>query len=233
MAPDPLGLRQAFAKQSANDKAHLFVEFKRRGIGLVDPAPRTDWSWLYLAQHHGLPTSLLDWTESSHIALFFALKRVAGQKRERQDACVWMLNPGELNERGWRFCNVVVVGDEDKEARGLLNPYLHGKPAQWKVEGDEPPLLAIIPEHVSPRLRAQRGAFVAFGNDEDALNQIVVDANHDKPGTSIARPFVIEYNAARVIERELDVSGVTESDVFPDLDGLCGELARRHDSGTP
>jgi hypothetical protein len=146
---------------------------------------------------------------------------------------VRILNPGELNERGWGFSNVVVVGDEDKEARGLLNPYLHGKPAQWKVESDEPPLLAIIPEHVSPRLRAQRGAFVAFGNYEDALDQIVVDADQDKPATAIARPFVIEYNAARLIERQLDVSGITESDVFPDLDGLCGELARRHDNGTP
>lgn len=105
-------------------ECHMFVELKRRGIALVDQPPRSDWGWLYLAQHHGVPTRLLDWSEGSHIALFFAV--ASRQEDDTKDACVWVLNPGELNRRNWGFSDLVTVEQEHPEPAVLLNPYRHG-----------------------------------------------------------------------------------------------------------
>jgi FRG domain-containing protein len=57
--------------------------------------PEGDWAgWLFLMQHYRLPTRLLDWTESSLIAAFFA-----ATDHLEQDGVLWALDPLALNER--------------------------------------------------------------------------------------------------------------------------------------
>ena len=52
-----------------------------------------------MMQHYGTPTRLLDWTEVSPIALFFAVRN----PKLGVNSVVWVMNPGWLNKLSMRF----------------------------------------------------------------------------------------------------------------------------------
>ena len=50
----------------------IFDDFKRKYSMFTEVRPKNDMEFLFLAQHYGLPTRLLDWTYNPLIALYFA-----------------------------------------------------------------------------------------------------------------------------------------------------------------
>ena len=71
-------------------EGRLYYRFVSLGGHLI-PDGVSSWDNLFLMQHHGLPTRLLDWTENFAVALYFAVQEC------ESEASIWILDPYELN----------------------------------------------------------------------------------------------------------------------------------------
>lgn len=60
-------------KDAEKTEREMLSDFQRRSLHLMNKHPNNLWDWMALAQHHGMATRLLDWSENPLIALWFSM----------------------------------------------------------------------------------------------------------------------------------------------------------------
>lgn len=214
-------------------ESDLYEEFIRCAGQLSDVRPEDSWDfeWYFLMQHHGVPTRLLDWSDGVLIALHFAVRN----KRlpAKTDSFLYVLDPywllKELDEhpdrlaakKRWAAYCDKNPDDNDKDEWEYL--YLPSTAEDLEVEELETPQTPMLWDspHLSRRVAAQRSRFMIFGTDPKWLSGLL-----EKKNSRIAR-INIDASAIRTVRNELRDAGVTESVIFPDLDGLGRELEQQ------
>ncbi len=177
----------------------MLAEFIRRSLphttssGLLS---RTD--WLAIAQHHGMPTRLLDWTGSALTALWFAVEKAA---EGRRPAAVWVL-PYTVDD---------FLDDEEKAPFGLHETVLvkprHVTPRITAQDG-------WFTLHRSGRTDASAGPFLSLDNNKgyrERLKYVTV------PATAFGQ-----------IRFELATAGITAAVIYPDLGGVAQYVTWAH-----
>lgn len=206
----------------------LIIRFRQRSIPLLERPLGDDWETLFFMQHYGIPTRLLDWTENPFIAFYFSVTsgkfsvhRARGddepKPKFKKDAAIWILDPvawtNHALEQQSYVGGVLTPGDTP------LNAYK--PPAKF----DEMPIhpVALYGAHNSPRIVAQRGVFTIFGQNTESMEQ-AYDSD-EFPSRSLTKVILPKESLAEMRKSILN-HGITESVVFPDLEGLAKEMKR-------
>jgi hypothetical protein len=194
-----LRLRLSFPSEDVGE-GKIFERFKRNALPFLAIMPKDDWEWLALAQHHGLPTRLLDWTSNPLIALYFA---VGSRFSEVDLATERVRHP---NYEGGAVLYKI------RTRTGLIDTSKEKNP--FKVEE------ALFEASVfTRRIQAQSGVFSIQSDSFEPFEKMFLKIRK----RHITR-YVIPFEYRESIRRELCLYGVNHFHVFPDLDGLTRKL---------
>lgn len=206
----------------------LMTRFRQRSIPLVDRLLSEDWDTLFFMQHYGIPTRLLDWTENPFIAFYFAVmsgrfsvSRPRGQDspdlKFSKEANIWILDP--VAWTNYALAQQSYLGGVLTPGDSQLNRY---RPLT-KFDEMHIHAVALYGAHNSPRIVAQRGVFTIFGQNTVPMERVY--DNDVFPRRSLTR-VILPKDALPSMRKSILSHGITESVVFPDLEGLAKEMKR-------
>lgn len=179
----------------------------------------SEWSWLAMAQHHGLPTRLLDWTFSPYVALHFATANI---ERFDVDGSIWCVDyvwlhelmPDKLkNILKKEGSNVFTVEMLNRGAKSLS--ILEGLDSKQFVVFLEPP-------SINDRMVNQFALFSLMSSSTGLFDQWL------KAHKKLFKKVIIPASLKWEIRDKLDQVNITERVLFPDLDGLSRWLKRHY-----
>jgi hypothetical protein len=175
------------------------------------------WNWLALAQHHGLPTRLLDWTYSPLVALHFATDDL---HLYDQDGEIWSVSFVETNSRLPRKLKQVL----EEEGSDVFTGEMLSRAVESLEDLDnlskDPFVIFLEPPSLDDRIVNQAALFSVMSNPDHLMHEWL--PQHPRAYRRITIPASIKWE----IRDKLDQVNVTERVLFPGLDGLGRWLKR-------
>jgi hypothetical protein len=157
-------------------------------------------AFLHLAQHHGYPTPILDWTQSPFVAAYFAFKDLR-RNNPRADQKVRVLI---FDAREWAA--------QYERASNLMPGFLHMTMLEPLATNN-------------PRALPQQ-SISSVTNIDDLEDYLSV--TEKRTGKSFLTAIDLPISERQIVMRELALMGITAGSLFPGLDGACLQLKERY-----
>lgn len=197
----------ARTKATLDAEFTLIKRFKQNALPFIQRRPVDEWEWMFLLQHYGVPTRLLDWTEAPLVALFFAVEE---EKHQGEDGAVWCLLPTQLNTLAniepFHAMELPFLGVEP-----LLDNYLPHAIAKERMTKLNPVAATAVRD--SPRMYAQMGTFTIIHREPHPIEELGKKEH-------IWR-WIIPKDKKKDILRELARLAINRLSLFPELPSVA------------
>ena len=200
----------------ADLEEYILRNFIRYSRPYFTSPPVNDWEVLVAAQHHGLPTRLLDWTYSPLVAAHFATVNTG----LTTDRAVWRLDWKAVHRR-FKLPELALLIQDLEGMMAGGRPFTPS--ALFTMPEDAPPFACMLePPSLDARIVAQSAAFTLCSDKRRSFDAFLEE--HDL-GDTLTKLVIPAAEAGRIRD-QLDLVSVDERRLFPDLDGVAAHLRR-------
>jgi hypothetical protein len=225
LADQSWGLKTSLMRLDSDHYENLERPLLRNFKKYAEPGslpPGTLWTLLSVAQHHGLPTRLLDWTASPRVAVHFA---TAEEEHYDKDAAIWCINVAAAHGLLPRELLAVL----DREYAFLFSVEmleLIQKLSEFdSLAGRDGFILFFEPPSLDSRIVNQMAIMSVMPGPRLLLSEFL--RNHPDLYHRVIIPKELKWE----VRDKLDQDNVTERMLFPGLDGLSRWLKRYYGLG--
>jgi hypothetical protein len=194
----------------------LLRNFRKYAHAQAPVATDTIWHWLAVAQHHGLPTRMIDWTYSPFVALHFATEEPSLLDT---DGVVWCVNFVAANRLLPPRLKTIL---EEEHSQTLTVEMLQDFATLREFDSlaREPFVVFLEPPSLDTRILNQFALFSLMSNPAACLDDWL--RTHPDLGRRVVVPAELKWE----IRDKLDQANINERTLFPGLDGLSRWLER-------
>ncbi|GEL74474.1 hypothetical protein MVI01_62580 [Myxococcus virescens] len=175
------------------------------------------WDWLALAQHHGLPARMLDWTFSPYVALHFLTEN---PEWYGEDGVVWCVDYRQTNRHLPRRLKTLLQREGADVFTGEMLATTASDLSTFDQLAKHPFVLFLEPPSLDARIVNQFALFSVMNGPELRLDTFL------EAQAAGVRKLIIPAALKWEVRDKLDQSNITERVLFPGFDGLSRWLRR-------